>query len=290
MFSPNALLLAALLVAAPAAVVAQGQPEAAKKLAEIEAQNKKIEADNATVARTFAAGDKALRAKRYDEAIALYDEGLAAREEPALLTYKSVALRARGAARFNASLRNTDAAAKTAAQQLAAKDWREAAAAAARAAEVIKSSPPAADPAAQASQRRTHLSALNARAEAMRLVATKVDKSRMREAVLVFRELLAAEIDPARRAAAQSSLARMMFDAEDFQSAAVEWRKVLATAPEDADASAYLGLSLFGTGDRTKFAEAAKVLERFVATAPDAHPLKAGAKDALDFLNQQNKR
>lgn len=289
MFSRKAVLLAALLVAAPAAAAAQSQPGAAKKIADIEAQNKKIEADNATVARTYAAGNEATKARRYDEAIALYDEGLNAREEPALFVNKSIALRARGAERFNASARNADAAAKSAAQQLALKDWREAAAAAARAVEIIKSGPPAADPAARAAQRQMRLSALGARAEAMRLVATKVDQSRMREAVNAFRELLAAETDPARRAAAQASLAGMMFDAEDYQPAAAEWRKILAADPENTDAPGYLGLSLFAAGDPANFAEAGKLLERFVATAPDRHPLKTSAKEALDFIKQQNK-
>lgn len=289
MFSPNALLLAALLAAAPAATAAQSQPEAAKKIADVEAQNKKIAADNATVARTFAAGNEATKAKRYDEAIALYDEGLNAREEPALFVNKSIALRSRGTERFNASLRNADAAAKSAAQQLAFKDWREAAAAASRAVEVIKSSPPATDPAAKETQRQMSLSALGARAEAMRLVATKVDQSRMREAVNAFRELMVAETDPARRAAAQSSLARTMFEAGDYQPAVVEWRKVLAADPENADALAHLGLSLFAANDRATFAEAARLLERFVAKAPDAHPLKAGAEETLGFIKQQNK-
>ena len=289
MLSPNAVLLAALLVAAPAAARAQGQPEAAKKIAEIEAQNKKIAEGNATVSRTFTAGNEALRARRYDEAIALYDEGLAAREEPALLTNKSVALRLRGAERFNASVRNADAAAKGAAQQLASGDWREAVAAATRAVEVIKSWPPAAEPAAQESQRRTRLSALNARAEAMRLVATKVDKSQLRETVLAFRELMVAETAPARRAAAQSSLARTMFEAGDYQPAVVEYRKVLAADPENTDALLYLGLSLFGAGEPAQLAEAAKVLERFIAKAPADHPSRADAQAALDFAKQQSK-
>src|ERR1051325_7795673 len=112
--------------------------ELMKKNAEIEASNKKITEANEIVGRTFKAGNEALtaggplsREKKYDEsipkytaAVAAYDEGLAADpEQPAVLTNKAVALKARGVDRFNQALTSKmDDAAKTAALQSAKDD------------------------------------------------------------------------------------------------------------------------------------------------------------------------
>jgi hypothetical protein len=74
--------------------------EIERKNEEIKSKNAKVEASNAIVARTFKAGNEALKAKSFDQAIALYDEGIAADpEQPALLTNKAFALTQRGVQR-----------------------------------------------------------------------------------------------------------------------------------------------------------------------------------------------
>ena len=117
-----------------------------KKNSEIEKKNSEITKSNEVVSRTFKAGNDALFATppRYDEAIAAYREGLAARpDEPALLTNLSDALRRRGVDRFNAAIKSADNDAKTQGLDAAKKDWTEAADAATKAVTIIKSTPPA---------------------------------------------------------------------------------------------------------------------------------------------------
>src|SRR4029450_394505 len=67
--------------------------ELIKKNAEIAASNEKAKSSNEIIGRAFKAGNDALKAKNYDEAIARFDEGLQADPEhpgaPALLNNKS---------------------------------------------------------------------------------------------------------------------------------------------------------------------------------------------------------
>src|SRR4030095_13812021 len=68
--------------------------EILKKNAEITASNEKAKSSNEIIGRSFKAGNDALKAKNYDEAIARFDEGLQADPEhpgaPALLTNKTM--------------------------------------------------------------------------------------------------------------------------------------------------------------------------------------------------------
>ncbi|HYE64594.1 MAG TPA: carboxypeptidase regulatory-like domain-containing protein [Pyrinomonadaceae bacterium] len=262
--------------------------ELMRKNAEIEAKNKKILEANEIVARTFKAGNEALMAKRYDEAITQYDEGLVADpEQIALLTNKSIALRARGVERYNAAIQSKDDSAKTSGLEAARKDFRESAEAATKAAELAKAQPAPTEPAAQASLNSNKLAALSARAEAMRLFVTKGDPSQADAGIAAFQEYIAAESDPAKKAKAQIDAGNMLLDAGQATKALDEFQKVLAADPENVDATLGAGLALFQTGEKTNFQEAANYLQRFVDKAPDTHSLKSSAKEALDYLKSQ---
>jgi len=265
--------------------------EAQRKNAEIAAGNKKITEANETVTRTFKAGNEALNAKKYDEAIALYDEGINADPThpgaPSLLTNKSIALRARGVDRFNAALRATDDAAKTSGLEVAKKDFKDSADAATKAIELLKAQTAPTDPAAMKSYEATKFFALAARAEAMRLFVSKVDPSQADAAVAAYQEYMAAETDAAKKSKAQVDLAQMLLDAGKADKAYAEFQRALTDNPDNVDALLGAGLSLFATGDKGKYQEAANLLQRFVDKAPDTHKFKADAKSTLEFLKTQ---
>jgi tetratricopeptide (TPR) repeat protein len=277
--------------AAPAAAESKearaAREELARKNAEVEKKNAEITKGNETVARTFNTGNEALKAKNYDAAIAAYDEGLAAREEPALFSNKSIALRMRGAERFNSVINSSDQSAKTAGLEAANKDWLAAADAGKKAVDLLNAQTAPTDPAEKAKYDQNKYAAMAAYAEAMRLVGTKVDKSRAEEAFKVYSEYAALEPDPAKKSQRTADAAKILFDANAFDRAIEEYRKVLAADPENADANLYLGLALFNTGDKTKFQEAANYLGKFSEKAPDTNPLKADAKSIIDFLRTQ---
>lgn len=265
--------------------------EMARKAAEIEEKNKKITETNEIVSRTFKAGNEAFNAKRYDEAIAQYDQGIAADEtHPArgvLLMNKSAALRLRGVDRFNTAARSTDDAAKTSGLEAARNDFRAAAEAATKAVEFIKSQPAETDPARQTQQNTDKLLALSARAEAMRLFVTKVDQSQADAGAAAFQEYIAAETDPAKKAKAQVNMAQMLLDSGQGDKALAEYQKILAAEPDNVDALRGAGLALFQSGEKAKFQEAANYLQRFVDKAPDTNPEKQSAKEALEYLKSQ---
>lgn len=279
------------------AAAGAGGPESAEdkaKAEELRRKNEEIQKANAknvqineVVGRTFKAGNEALKAKRFDEAITQYNEGLVADpEQIALLTNKSLALIQRGVQRNNEAVRLTDDAAKTAGLEAARKDWREAAETSAKAVQLSKAQPAATDPQQQQSQNSNKYFALVARAEAMRLYASKVETSKADEAFAAFQELIAAETDPAKKLKAQVDAAQMYFDTGNATKAIEAFQGVLTSNPDNLDATLGMGLALFSTGDKTKYQEAANYLQRFVDKAPDTHPLKASAKESLDYLKK----
>ena len=214
--------------------------EAMKKNAEIEASNKRAEASNAIIERTFKAGNEALRAKNFDLAIAQYDEGLTADPDhpgaPALLANKTMALSARAVERHNAGIRATDDAAKQAGLDGAKKDWTAAAEASSKAVTMLKAMPAPTDAAGATSAQRNMYFALLARADAMRLYVPKVDPTKADEGVAAFQEYIAVETDPVKKAKAQNDLAQMLFDSNAFDKALVHYQKILETNPDDLNA------------------------------------------------------
>src|SRR5436305_4278104 len=259
--------------------------------AKISESNKKIEETNTTVNRTFKAGNEALAAKTYDEAIALYDEGINADPThpgvPSLLTNKSTALRARGVDRFNVAIQSKDDAAKTSGLEAAKKDFKDAAEAATKAVETLKAQTAPTDPATQQSFNANKYYALAARAEAMRLFVSKADPTQADAGMAAYQEYIAAETDAAKKAKAQTDMAQMLLDAGQADKAYTEFSKALTDNPDNIDALLGAGLSLFASGDKGKYQEAANYLQRFVDKAPDTHRFKADAKSALDFLKTQ---
>ncbi|HLM56835.1 MAG TPA: carboxypeptidase-like regulatory domain-containing protein [Pyrinomonadaceae bacterium] len=259
--------------------------ELERKVKEVEEQNKKIVESNEVISRTFKAGNDALNANRVEEAITHYKEGLAVRpEEPALLANLSEALRRRGVDRYNAALKASppDAAGMDAAK----KDWTDAAASSGKALEVVKTalSSGSADAQQQQVYNSNKLVALSTRAMAMRLVATKVDTSQAQAAWDAYQEYIAAETDATKKAKAKADALQALFDSGATDLAVTQARAVLVEDPDNVDANRILGLALFASGDKAKFQEAANFLQRYVDKAPDADPLKASARESLEYL------
>ncbi|MGQ0762419.1 MAG: tetratricopeptide repeat protein [Acidobacteriota bacterium] len=273
-----------------------------KQNAEIAASNEKIKNANQVIGDSFKSGNAALTAKNYDEAIRHYDTGIAADVDhpgtPSLLTNKSVALRIRGVDKFNAAVQSADAAARTSGMEAAKADFKASAEAATQAVELLKKLTTPTDPNELKQFESNKYFALSARAESMRLFTTKVDSTKADAAITAYQEYLAVETDAAKKTKAQYDLAQMLFDAGAYDKAKVEYEKILAEKPDDAEALSNMGLILFNFGalkegegkkDEAKamYQQAANYLQQFVDKAPDAHKFKADAKAVLDALKSQ---
>ena len=262
--------------------------EEAKRKAENERVTKENEKNvniNKVVGEAFKAGNAALTAKNYDEAIKQYDEGLAADpEQPSLLTNKALALKARGVDKYNAAILTKDEAARTPGLESAKADFKAAADAANKAADLIKKMPAATDPEEQKQQTVNKYATMSARAEAMRLFVTKADGTQVDAGAAAFQDYIAVETDAAKKSRAQLDMAQMLLDAGAGDKAFAEFQKILAEKPDDPDANLGAGLALFSTGDKAKYQEAANYLQRFVDKAPDTHKFKNDAKAVLAEL------
>lgn len=264
--------------------------ELIKKNEEIANANKKAENINQVVGDSFKAGNTALTAKNYDEAVKQYDIGLAADpEQSALLTNRAAALKARGVEKYNAAILNKDDAGRTAGIEAAKADFKAAAESADKAAEIVKKEPAVTDPNDQKRHDANKYTAMNVRAEAYRLYVSKGDPSQADAGIVAFQEYIAVETDPAKKSKAQVDLAQMLLDAGAADKALTEYRKILAVSPDDPDANLGAGLALYSTGDKAKYQEAANYFQHFVDKAPDTHKFKNDAKDILANLkNTEN--
>lgn len=246
--------------------------------------------DPPTLERLLQAGNEALRAGRYDEAIRQFDSALTRSPgHPNFLVNKSVALRLRGAARYNASRKLTDERAGAVEKEAAGRDFRDAEAVANEALERIDSR--AIPELAQAGEYDTlKENAYFARAEALRLLASTFDKPRAEEALAATHEYMKIERSGEKRTKAQLGAAQMLLDAGRGEQGAAEYKKILAEDADNIDALLGAGIALAQSGDAAKYREAEPYLRRFIERAPDIHPLKASARDTLEHMNRQEPR
>jgi tetratricopeptide (TPR) repeat protein len=264
--------------------------EEAKKIAEIAAKNEKATKSNEIVARTFQAGNEAFTAKNYDVAIAQYEEGLAADpEQPALLVNEARAYTSRGVNRYNAAVTSKDDAAKTAGIDGAKADFRAAAAATTKAVGMIKAQPVPTEPAELAKYNNNKLAAFTVNAEAHRLFVSKADPSQADAGLAAYKDYIAVETDPVKKAKAQLDAAQLLLDAGAVDKAFTEFQAIITAEPDNPDANLGAGLSLFASGDKAKYQDAANYLQHYVDVAPETHKFKADAKAILAELKNTEK-
>jgi tetratricopeptide (TPR) repeat protein len=268
---------------------------AKKKAEEIAAERKKIEEENAKASEINAkapeilkAGNEAFTAKRWDDAIASYDQGIAlVAEDPVFYNNKAIALYSRGLDKFNAS--NKARPRDQAGIEAARNDFKTSTELSEKA--VSLASKKAAPGATSAQPTGEFLSDLRTRAEAYRLALVANAQVDNDAAAKAIQEYIDAEPDAAKKDATQASLGDALRFAGKYDEAIAKFREILAKNPNNLDAIFGLGIALAsksGTGDSDPalVTQARDALKQFASKAPDTNPRKQEAAEMVTYLDQ----
>jgi tetratricopeptide (TPR) repeat protein len=275
----------------------KAQAEYQKQLAKYNEEKSKAENTNKIVNAALKDGDAAFKAKDYNAAIAKFDEGINADPDfegsaPVLLNYKGVALKSRAFEAYERANKG-DASAKATELEKAKADFLASMEAYDKGLKVLAAAK-APDAATQATYDKSKFNILSNYVESYRLIVrTKADVSKAKDAIPVYEQYFAVETDAAKKLSARLALADMLREAGESEPAIAQYRIVLESSPDNPDALAGIGLSLFNVGvsedNKPKMQEGLNFMQKFADTAPDTHPLKASVKDAVDYLKTEQK-
>ena len=239
----------------------------------------------------FDAARAAMAGMRFDEALRLSDEGLAAApNQPAFWLGRAEALYARASATYNRFRRSADEAERRSGLEASRRDFRDALAAATRGLALIDDYPAPTDEASRLSFEALRRAALWLRAQALIACAARVDESYYPDALTALEQYAAAETDPAMTGLAHYFKGQLMIATNDPAGAAVEFRKVLDAEPGHAEALLGEAVALVNwghaAGDPARLQEGFERLRRFVEQGPEGHPARPSAAQAVEHFGR----
>lgn len=270
-----------------------------KEFAKVSANNEKIKNADAIIKRALEEGNQAYEANNYDLAVSKYDEGYKASPDfvgsaPTLLNNKTLALVARAKILHNENIKVTDTTQKMANKAKIRKDLADAVDASNSAFLLIKNSPATSEVSPQRLAETKFQTLRGAQSALQAMVGTEtVDDQKTELAKNLTQEYMSVETDAAKKVKSQTVLGGVYRVAGDFNNAVIEYKKALVMAPDDADALAGVGLSLFALGagaqpeNVAQEQEGLNYLQRFTEVAPENHPLKASVKESVDYLKSK---
>lgn len=271
--------------------------ERQKQLEEYNAKKTSIENKNTIRQAALKEGSEAFAARNYDVALAKFEEGYQADtvflgSAPVFLTAKAKVLSARAVDKFNKSNKLADPTEKMEAMNVVIKDFGDAIDTFKASWTMLKNAPAASIP-DQKNYETNKSEALTAMVNTFGyIVATeKVDPTKTASIRELTQDILSAENDAAKKIKAQMTLADIYRIAGDSDNAIIEYKKALEMSPDNPDALAGLGLSLFNSGELNNNVaqkqEGLGFMERFTQVAPDDHKLKASVAEAVAYLKAQ---
>ena len=277
----------------------KAQEEYDKKLKANQEARKKAEDANKIINEALKEGAAAFQVQNYDVAIAKFDEGYNADPEfegsaPVMLTNKGVALRERGIATYKTSA-GGDSAAKMAALEKAKPDFAQAIAAFQRAIEIVEKAP-AGDAKMQNDLAQNRTNALRGYVVTQGVMAKLlIDPEKVADAVPILDKYIAAETDEVKKLPVLLNWANYMRESGATKIAIHAYRHILEKSPDNIDAWAGIGLSLFAEGvgsipeNKEQMQEGLNFMQKFADGAPDTHALKVSVKESVDYLKNTAK-
>jgi TonB family protein len=238
----------------------------------------------------FDAARAALMGMRFDEALRLSDEGIAAApNQPAFWLNRADALMARAVVTYNRVYRSRDEAEKKAGLEASRRDFRDALAAATRGLALVDDYPAPADEAPRLSYEVLRRAALWLRAQALMACSIRVDESYYPDALTALEQYAGAETDPTMVNLARYYKGQVMLATNDPAGAAIEFRRVLDGEPGNVEALLGEAVALvnqgYKAGDPARLREGFERLRQFVEGA-GAHRARASAAQALEYFRR----
>lgn len=271
-----------------------------KQVADVTKSNERIKNSDAIIKKSQEEGAKAFDAKNWDLAITKYEEGYQASPDfigsaPILLNNKAISYSERAVALHNQNVKLTDASQKIANKTKIKADFANSLDAYNRSLTMTKGAAGSTEVPAQKIT-DTKLQTLRGAQSTMQYMVTtdSVDEKTIEAAKALTQEYIGVETDATKKVKAQTILGDVFRVAGDSDSAVVEYKKALEIAPDNADALAGLGLSLFNSGvmdnsNKAKMQEGLNYMTRFAEVAPATHPLKSNVAELVDYLKTQEK-
>jgi tetratricopeptide (TPR) repeat protein len=257
--------------------------ELARRAREIEEQKTKF----ANLNNLVKSGNDAFTAKKYDEAIGFFDQGIAAApDEPVFYRNKAVVQRARAVDQYNA--------AKNPAEREPAREGLKSSVENAEKALQLFRANASRNAGTAPAPGTDELSYLNDRQESYRLALMTNAQVDTQAAVKAFQEYIAAETDETKKMRAQSSLGESLFQSGQVDEAIAKFREVLASSPNNLDAMYGLGIALAAKvtdvkQDAAILKEANQMMQNFISKAPDTHPKKQDAIASAQYIEETMK-
>ena len=241
---------------------------------EVGEKNVDISAHNDRIGDILARANQAYASKQYEQAIALYDQGITIDPtQHVFFLNKATTLRIRAVEIYNTALRGKDETGK----HVARADMRAAVETVGRAWRAYRNEKASGSQLNPASE----LQCLQARSETYRLALRMASITFSEEVAVAMKEYMEAEIDPAKKLKAHIDLGTMFFDAGLTSRALSVAREILAAHPDNADAL-YLAGTMLVSED--KKIEARVMLRRFLQTAAPSDQRRTAVQELLDYL------
>jgi tetratricopeptide (TPR) repeat protein len=272
--------------------------EEVKACKETLAKINKVKNVNEVVSRVAREGKEAFDSKKYDVAIAKYEEGYQADTDfmgtaPQFLSYKAIALRMRGIDKLNAAIQSKDKQARDAGKADAAKDFQEAANSVQKAVELYAKNPTPPKEVNPQEYETRKFDALRDRAESFRLLII-ADATKIPDSLTAFEEYINAEKDATKKVKYQYGLAQALFQNNKLDESIAQYKQIIAAQPNNYDAIYELGSALVVAAnidpdkpDKAKLQEAATYFEKVVKSPPSGFAQEKidDAKGQLDIIN-----
>jgi hypothetical protein len=271
-----------------------------KKAQQILSSNKKIEDSTRLNQVALKEGIPALQAKKYGEAIAMFDAAIDASPDyegsaPVFLNAKAVALKGRARDGIVAAQKG-DAAARTAAKEKAIPDYTLAIASFERGLEVIAKAP--ADSTAKVvmeeSKQNLYFNYIQTLAE---MYETYLPVPETVDASKVLAGFLTTEPDTKKQQSVLAGFGDKALRGGAIQASAMAFKKILETSPKDLDAlsgaSVSLGALAFSDGispaeAKTSMQEAERFGKQYLDAAPKDHKNQAAVVNIMETIKAES--